>query len=189
MKPNNGIDRGGCACVTYHGRLYSRETSADSEGQWVRRTPAGWVSVSESWVRRLEEIYRHPERYRLFRRYVACCGRPDQKDIESFFDIPSAGPSKGKRVAGRRSLFQARVDPGYRTREVPTRAVLMSNLAAAVSSGGEFLRRATSHTMVLILDRDNPEHIVSERREIFKMVEGYHLRIWGALDTRAATQH
>jgi hypothetical protein len=162
---------GGRISIFHNGTLFRRE----SKNRWLK----GTEPVRESWARLYEWICRHPEAVDPVRRYARLPQVEASSPIDCFSDIPLTTDLHihktqwlVDRLFPEGELILITGLPGS------FKSFLAGYLGAAVSEGREFLGRKTKRTRVLILDRDNPAHIIAERREMLKMSEGSHLRIW-----------
>jgi hypothetical protein len=177
-KPRIDIREDGVATVFWNGSRYKREPGAQSGFRWRKQIEGGSNSIGESLRTLFEWIYKHPKQAIKVRRF-ARLPQNDSLPINGFSDIPLTTDlhiHKTKwlvdRLFAEDELILITGLPGS------FKSFLAGHLAAAVSTGHDFLGRKTKRTRVLILDRDNPPHIIAERREILKMSEGSHLKIW-----------
>lgn len=174
------IREGGFASLFYHGRQYRRELDKNSRPRWSRRTSNGFLPVSEQRARRLERMFRHPEklkRVQLFPRYKA---DESPVPIKDFFEIPLTTTLPKQKVqwlvTGLIPKSEVILITGL---PASFKSFLVQALAAAVSEGCDFLGRTTKQTAVLLLDRDNPLHIITQRLEMLHISQGDHFRVWG----------
>ena len=174
------IGTDGSASIFQRGRQYKREPVGDSAARWLKRTANGFRSVSDHRAHRLERIYRHPERYTQVRRFPRLPPIEVSTPIKEFFDIPltTTLPKQKIRwlVAGLIPESELILITGL---PASFKSFLVGALAAAVSEGRDFLGRKTKQTAVLLLDRDNPLHIITQRLETFNISEGDRFRVWG----------
>lgn len=169
----------GSASVFIGGRHYERERIGPTDVRWLKRTRNIDRPVSSHRARRLESIYQHPESAKRVLRFPRE-KKPSAPPIKNFFDIPvttEVGRQKlrwlVKGVFPESELILITGLPGS------FKSFLAEYLAAAVSEGRDFLGRRTKRRRVLILDRDNPLHIIAERRRILNLAEGEYFKIWG----------
>ena len=176
------IRKGGFASVFDHGRLFKRSAGDGPEPEWIEQIADEKRMVRESRVIRLEEIYRNPELQKPLRRFpfprLQETKQPEH--IDDFFDVPLIASLPSQKIAW---LVESLIPEGelILITGLPSsfKSFFAEYLAAAVSRGRPFLGRNTKRTRVLLLDRDNPAHIIAERRELLNLREGGHLRVWG----------
>jgi archaellum biogenesis ATPase FlaH len=167
---------GGVTYIFHRGRHYKREAG----GQWSRCIGDQYRQVGHARARRLERLYRHPERMKPVRRFPRLPQNEPQAPIKAFFDIPLTTSLPRQEI---RWLVDRLVPEGELVLITGVsgslKSILVEALAAAVSQGRDFLERTTRQAMVLLLDGENPLHIIAQRRDTYHIVEGPFLRIWG----------
>jgi hypothetical protein len=161
------------------GRQFKRVVGSDGGHRWLKRTADEFRPVSGHRARRLERIYRHPKKVKPVQRCPRLPHIEISTPIKDFFEIPLTTTLPKQKI-------QWLVDGLIPESELVLitglpasyKSFLVEALAAAVSQGGEFLGRTTKRTAVLLLDRDNPLHIITQRLETLNISEGPRLRIW-----------
>jgi AAA domain len=179
-KPLIDIHDGGLATIFWHGNEYKRVPDGESGFGWRKQTEDGPKSVGKSKKRLFDWTYKNPEAAEKLRRFPRLPKNKTSVPIMSFFDIPLTTdlPMQKTQWLVDRLIPEAELIlitglPGS------YKSLLVEYLAAVVSEGKGFLGRTTRRTRVLILDRDNPSHIIAQRREMLNMSESGYLRIWG----------
>jgi hypothetical protein len=179
-KPLIDIREGGFASIFLKGRQYKRQPAPESGFCWQLRTGDALEPVSKSRKQLLEWIYENPDAGEKVHRFPRLHKNKTPVPIMSFFDIPLTADLPMQktqwlfdRLFPKAELILITGLPGS------YKSLLVEYLAAAVSEGRDFLGRKTRRTKVLILDRDNPSHIITQRREMLNMSESGYLRIWG----------
>jgi hypothetical protein len=179
-KPLIDMRKGRVETVFWDGNTYKLEPDSESRCRCQQKTEHGLRSVDVSVKKLLEWIYEHPEAAEKVHRFPRLRKNKTSAPITTFFDIPltTTLPTQKTqwlvdRLFPEGELILITGLPGS------YKSLVVEYLAAAVSEGCDFLGRKTRRTRVLILDRDNPAHIIAQRREMLNMSESGYLRIWG----------
>ena len=161
IKTSGIEERGEFLSIFLRGWQYRRERK-DKESHWFKRTANGFMPARRSRGRRLERLCDQWKKLPRVQRFPRLRARP----IRHFLDIPPtsslSNPQTSWLVEGlipQSELILITGVPGS------FKSFLSQALASAVSQGNDFLGRRTTKSVVLILDRDNPQHVVAQRRD------------------------
>jgi hypothetical protein len=175
---NFALDRrsDGAVSIFQGGRQYKRVPGNNGSYRWLE----GSREVEGARARRLERAYEHPKEAKQVLRFPRLELTETIRPIKDFFDIPLTTSFRDRNL---RWVVNGLIPEGelilIAAPPASFKSFLVEALAAAVSAGHDFLGRTTKRTPVLLMDRDNPLHIVSGRLKKLKGSEGLRFRIWG----------